>query len=308
MAGSTATSNATSTATSMALWTIGHDGSDNASHAAMWALAQAAGRSVDVSIVRGRGIPALELPLPSGSEPTVANVANVGEVAEGAEVRVCDDFDELLAAARAGGVSLAERVVGGPATLTLLEESEKGALLVVGSRGLGGFKRLLLGSVSTQCATHSRVATVVVPRSAAVGRAQRIVVGVDGSQGSQRALRWALDFAPKGSDIMVVGAWMPSKSGFIAVVQHYTNELDQARAHFNEVLDAVEADVGSQQFERRFDYGDPASALLEASAEADLVVVGQRGHSALGAAILGSVSTHVLHRSAIAVAVIPDLD
>lgn len=284
------------TAESSSVWTVGHDGSDAASLALEWAVRQAVGRDVEVSVVRGWEVPALEFPLPAES------------VDEFAPTVVCEGFGEIAANAADVGVQVSPSVVRGLATSVLLEASEAGDLLVVGSRGRGGFRRLLLGSISSQCATHARVPTVVVPPTTKTADAiERIVVGLDGSERSQRALTWATEFAPDGCEIMVVGAWMPSKSGYVAVVQHYTDERQQAHDHFDQILDAREAE-GSRRFARRFAYADPASTLLQEAEQADLVVVGQRGHTGLSAAILGSVTTHVLHHSPVPVAVVPDGD
>lgn len=278
-------------------WTIGHDGSSGASRATAWAVNQAAGRQVELTLLRTWQVPALDFPLP------------VDSIEEFAPDQACDDFDELAARASESGVSVSQRIVHGAPARSLLDASSEGSLLVLGSRGLGGFKRLLLGSVSSQCATHALVPTVVVPPTAAIDRPiGRIVVGLDGSERSQRALAWATDFAPDGCEIMVVGAWMPSRSGYIAVAEHYSDDLERARNDYNAILDALEADAGSTLFERRFAFADPAATLLDEAARGDLLVVGQRGHSGLSAAILGSVTTHVLHHSPIPVAVVPDDD
>jgi nucleotide-binding universal stress UspA family protein len=60
-------------------------------------------------------------------------------------------------------VEVERRVVEGPAAAVLIEESLRADLLVVGSRGLGGFAGLMLGSVSQQCAHHARCPVVIVP-------------------------------------------------------------------------------------------------------------------------------------------------
>lgn len=276
-------------------WAIGHDGSSGAAHATEWALTQARGRGVHLTLVRTWQIPALDFPVSVESTDAFA------------PTQACENVDEIIARAADGGVTVSQHIVSGAAASTLLEASADASLLVIGARGLGGFRRLLLGSISSQCATHAVVPTVVVPSAAATDRPiARLVVGLDGSERSQRALTWAVEFAPEGCAIVVVGAWMPSKSGFEAVAQHYTNELQRSRDRFNEILDAREAAAGSTLFERRFDFADPATTLLDAASRADLLVVGKRGHSGLSAAILGSVSTHVLHHSPVPVAIIPD--
>ena len=99
---------------------------------------------------------------------------------------------------------------------------------------------------------------------------------------------------------------MPSESGSAAADEHSGDERERAHARFDEILDAHEAEIGSPRFERRFQFADPTIALLDEADRADLVVVGQRGHSGLSAAILGSVTTHVLHHSPVPVAVVPE--
>ncbi len=64
--------------------------------------------------------------------------------------------------ADAGGVEIEKKVVEGEPAPALLEAARDASMLVVGSRGLGGFSGLLLGSVSQQCAHHATCALVIV--------------------------------------------------------------------------------------------------------------------------------------------------
>ena len=284
------------TASTPTTWIVGHDGSAGAARAVEWALAQAQGRAVDIMLLRAWQLPAIDVPIPAQA------------IDDFAPLQVCGNLDEVTAAADQFGVALTTKIEQGGPSQTLLHASEDAALLVVGSRGLGGFRRLLLGSVSSQCATHARVPTVVVPPTAVTDRGvRRIVVGLDGSDRAIGALDWALDFAPDGCEIVAVGAWHESRSGYVAVVQEYAHEIDQVREHFDAVLDAVEAET-DKRLVRRFVHAAPAKTLLAESSGADLLVVGQRGHSGLSAAVLGSVTTHVLHHSDVPVVVVPDAD
>jgi nucleotide-binding universal stress UspA family protein len=84
-----------------------------------------------------------------------------------------------------GAVAITSEVIEGPATRVLLETAGPDDLLVVGSRGRGGFADLVLGSVATQCAMHSRGPVVVV-------RAQQerlVAAGAGGSLSSVAATR-----------------------------------------------------------------------------------------------------------------------
>jgi nucleotide-binding universal stress UspA family protein len=95
-----------------------------------------------------------------------------------------------------------------------MRASEHAELLVLGARVLGGFRGLLLGSVSQQCLHHSRVPISVVRATEAATPGERtpgrIVVGADGSPASNVAVRWALaEGTARGATVEVVHAWEP---------------------------------------------------------------------------------------------------
>ena len=219
-------------------------------------------------------------------------------------------LDELAADAVEAGLTVTSEVRYGGASRLLLETSEDGALLVVGSRGLGGFRRLLLGSVSHQCATHARRPVVVV-RPPADGAASdravsRIVVGVDGSPASRAALRWAHDFARGEVPVLALGAWTKSVFGADELQSEMERWFQHAQGSFDAAVDAVEDDIAERgRFERKFLRGGPAVVLVDECAPTALLVVGERGHHGLTAGLLGSVATEVLHRAPCPVAVVP---
>src|SRR5205085_5825521 len=101
-----------------------------------------------------------------------------------------------------------------------IAEGANADLVVVGSRGLGGFKGLLLGSVSHQVVTHASCPVVVVPATPRHGgeRMNVIVVGVDGSKHSVAALRWAERRAEFTDEcIHAVYAWQHSPITFTTI-------------------------------------------------------------------------------------------
>ena len=98
----------------------------------------------------------------------------------------------------------------------LLDASEHAELLVVGARDYGGLRGLLLGSVSQQCAHHTTVPIAIVRRTGRdfAAPSERIVVGIDGSKTSMRALAWALDEGrARDAPVTVVHAWRPALLG-----------------------------------------------------------------------------------------------
>lgn len=195
----------------------------------------------------------------------------------------------------------------------LLDAAAGADLVVVGARGLGGFRGLLLGSVSQQVLQHAACPVAVLRESpddpsAAIGR---IVVGVDGSDLSHRALEWALDAARvHGAAVEVVHTWaMPYGAGspFIGVFDATPVE-EIAHRTLDAAIESADTDGLSSPLTRKVTGGSAATAILEAAEHADLVVVGSRGLGGFKGAVLGSVSNQVAHRASCAVVVVPPTD
>jgi nucleotide-binding universal stress UspA family protein len=195
---------------------------------------------------------------------------------------------------------------GGPAEV-LLAAAEDADLLVIGSRGRGGFARLLLGSTSTQCATHASVPTVVVPADVEPVSTNRILVGFDGSANAMAAVKWAVSFAPRGSTVTVAWVWDATPLTVGADAFFFPDASDLAAERFHYLVEPVDelAIAAGVTLEREFIRGTPRAALAAEADRVDLVVVGARGHGAVGSALLGSVSTWILHHVHRPVAVIP---
>nr|WP_237525487.1 universal stress protein [Streptomyces sp. SID4985] len=125
----------------------------------------------------------------------------------------------------------------------------------------------------------------------------RIVVGVDGSESSKRALRWALRQAETtGSTLEAVTAWeFPQMYGSLGWMPPTGAEADFERVAGEIVADALEETAGPDpqvEILTKVAYGSPAGVLLEAADGASLLVVGNRGHGGFAGALLGSVSQH----------------
>jgi nucleotide-binding universal stress UspA family protein len=138
----------------------------------------------------------------------------------------------------------------------------------------------------------------------------RIVVGVDGSEGSKRALRWAARQAGfTGATLEVVTGWdYPAFYGFAPAIPDDIDFSRGAERAQGEALDDVFGTDRPAGMETLVVARHPAVALVEASEHADLLVVGCRGHGAFADALLGSVSTYCVHHARCPVTVIRAAD
>ncbi len=283
-------------------WIVGVDGSACSRAALDWAIAHAPNRATAIHLVTAWQTPIYG---PHSMTGPIAVPYDIDALEAGAH----EDVDQLARTVRtAVDLPVEPIVVHAGAASALLEASDHGALLVVGNRGRGGFARLLLGSTSNQCATHAHVPTVVVPADRASGTDGRILVGLDGSPNSLAALHWALDFAAPGTEIDITWVWDASPLAVGADEFFFPDASETAEERFQHLIDQATADIDDRSVTilRHFVRGRPRSALATASDEADLVVVGARGHGAVGSALLGSVSSWMLHHVKRPMVVVPD--
>lgn len=135
---------------------------------------------------------------------------------------------------------------------------------------------------------------------------QRIVVGVDGSAASVRALDWALMHAEAiGAGVEAVGVWdVPPPYGFGPTVRDDEDLAGRAEQALAPVVDAARAAHPSVTVHTLVLRGHPAAVLLEQAKDADLLVVGSRGHGGFVGALLGSVSHHCVQHAACPVVVV----
>lgn len=206
-----------------------------------------------------------------------------------------------------GGTEAVVTIADGLPAQVLVAESSQAAAVLVGARGHGFVTARLQGSVSQHVCRHAASPVVVVRDG---GRADGpVVVGVDGSGTSLRALEFALHHAGlSGLRLEVLYAPEHVQAyGFPAPGVLPVELVRTLRAHDEAVLDAVAAVVadhpGVQVAVRTVD-GAPVRALVDASQDAALVVVGSRGAGAFTGLLLGSVSAGVLRRAHGPVAVV----
>lgn len=279
---------------------VGTDGSPGAGHALRWAAQVADTWGAELTVVH------------AWSVPTAAYASGVcvdtAVFAEGGQAVVDAAIDAIPE-------SVHERPVRGLAVqadaATALMHAAAGAdLLVVGSRGHGGFLGLLLGSVSHWSVNHAPCPVAVVPPTWEGDRSGRVVVGVDGSAPSYTALRWAVEEAARRKAALEVVHAFGYQQLIVPLGPIVDADPDQVRSTSQAMLEQVLA-AATERAE-----GEPravelisvpagaAEALLEVSAGADLLVVGSRGRGGFRRLLLGSVSQQCAHHTPCPVVVV----
>jgi nucleotide-binding universal stress UspA family protein len=205
-------------------------------------------------------------------------------------------------------LAIATEVVSGAPAGVLVEESASASLVVVGSRGLGGFAALLAGSVSAQVAAHAKAPVIVVRPPAARGTREipgtgPVLVGVDGSTGSAAAVGFAFEeAAARGSGLLAVYAW-----GVRTFTQADNPQLEQWAADeaLAEAVSAWAQKYPEVHVERRAIHSlVPVHTILDESGGASLIVVGPRGRGGFAGLLLGSVGDGLVRHAATPVAVV----
>ncbi|MET7833670.1 universal stress protein [Micromonospora sediminicola] len=278
---------------------VGYDGSTDASVALDWALDEAgrSGRPVRLAYVFEW------LTVAGWIGPGVAPGVWPDETAR-------RQVEELVrkaaadAAAERPGLTVHGEVFDGPPALVLQERSAEAGMLVLGSRGHGGFGGLLAGSTAVSVTAHAHCPVVVV-RDGQAATSGPVVVGSDGSPSALRALGFAVErAAQRDVPLRVLRAWEPPGDRWVppdfdpeetAATERAAAEAELApwRESFPDVPVEIEAVPGSA-----------AALLVEASRPAQLVVVGSRGRGGLRGMLLGSVSQQLIQHAHCPVAVV----
>lgn len=137
--------------------------------------------------------------------------------------------------------------------------------------------------------------------------ATHIVVGVDDSDGAQGALEWALDEARRhNARVTLLHAYLLEVAWIDrADIDRWSDaERRAAENALAQMVHEVQAPAGIE-LETRVVEGNPANVLIEASQDADLLVVGSRGRGGLTGLLLGSVSQRCVERAQCPVVVVP---
>ncbi|MFE0456776.1 universal stress protein [Streptomyces sp. NPDC058914] len=282
---------------------VGVDGSAESLAAVEVAARGARLRGVGLRVVHAFLWPVMHVPV--GPSP-------LGPSESGLRTMVDQLVAEAVKRARsvAPEVDVSHVVVTGEPLTVLEAQSRAAELVVVGSRGTGGFVGLLVGSTAVHLAAHGRCPVLVVREQPTADGP--IVLGVDGSAAGERAVDFAFAEAELRNAPMVgLHAWTTWNAPMPAPQDPsmpYANPPGALAEEEERLL--AEALAGRQErypgvlVEHRVVHGGTREALIEASRSAQLLVVGARGRGGFGGLLLGSVSQALLHHAHCPVAVV----
>jgi nucleotide-binding universal stress UspA family protein len=285
---------------------VGVDGSTSALRAVRWGAAEAARRQAALRLVAAFGWMVHHLParprIEDGYRETLLarareQLAEAGRVAE----------------REGAGIEIETQLLEGSPMQVLGSEADRAQLLVLGDRGLTRVEGLLVGSVTIGLATHAACPVVVVrgeERDPSEAASLPVLVAVDGSSTSDAAIAFAFEAAAaREVSLVALHTWSdnmfdPSLAGVVAdwdVVERAERRvLSERVGGWTEKF----PDTSVELIVRR---DQPAHSLLAQAAEAQLVVVGSRGHGQFVGMVLGSVSNALVHRAPCPVAVVRTL-
>lgn len=281
---------------------VGLDASESSRHAARWAAREAASRHRPLLLVHVFPRPLLELTRfrRSGKAEPYEPLQQAMRRELNAVVQQCLQIAPEL--------EIGTEVLSGEPVEVLTRESEHAELLVVGSSGIGSPDLVLVGSTAAELLTRPTGAPVIITRSGDQARreAPQVVVGVDGSTISVRAVDFAFDFASRHRcRLVAVHAWSDLP---LDHVPDWDLDHDEAQREASELLSRSLAGCAERYpdvaVRKVVTVQRPAQALVEASQDAGLLVVGSRGRGPIRRAVLGSVSHAVVHAAHCTVAVL----
>jgi nucleotide-binding universal stress UspA family protein len=301
--------------------TAGLDGSRESLAAAHWAAREALRRGLPLKLVHVQD----RQPYTSAYAPLTGAIgAEDPDARERWAESLGRDTAAELARRHPGLEISAERMRGEPAAV-LAEESEAAEVLVLGSRGLGTLAGFLVGSVAS--GTVARAARpVVLVRAGQAGKDEHrpdldglvseytpfrdVVLGLDPVRPHEVLITFAFEAAAlRRAPLRVVHGWhLPASYGYnpAAITLDLEHELTTAQeGALSKALAPWRVTYPDVEVAEHSLVGGGAHRLIEAAADASLVVVGRRVRHAAAGSHIGSVTHAVLHHAKAPVAVVP---
>ncbi|MCX2924768.1 universal stress protein [Streptomyces sp. NEAU-W12] len=282
---------------------VGVDGSASGLAAVGAAAVEARRRGAGLRVVHAFLWPAMHVPL--GASPLGPPEGGLRTMAEKLVAEAVAHAESV-----APDVEVSHAVVTGEPLTVLEAQSRDAELVVVGSRGMGGFIGLLVGSTAVHLASHGRCPVLVVRETGAADGP--VVLGVDGSPAGAKAIDFAFAEASlRGAELVALHSWTswnapaPTPQDEKAPYASRPGELGAAEERLlSEALAGRQERHPGVKVRHEVVHGGTREALIGASRTAQLLVVGARGRGGFSGLLLGSVSQAMLHHAHCPVAVV----
>jgi len=267
---------------------VGYDGSPGSDLALRWAAREASERGVMLTICHAWAPEDLSLLI---EPPLFEQARQRGEEIVDQGLRYVEPI--------VGADGAEKLLVGGSAARVLCEHSQTAGMVVVGSRGRGRLAGVLLGSVAWQLAGHGQGRIVIVrgtgrPANRAPGP---VVAGVDGSAAARAVLEFAAEEAALRRVPLVAVCALADAPGSLGGARQLEEE-------FSSLMTTWEKEHPDVTVLRHVTDSSPRTALLEAAAAAQMLVVGSRGRGGVRGMTLGSVTSGLLHHAPCTVGIV----
>jgi nucleotide-binding universal stress UspA family protein len=277
----------------------GVDGSETASQAAGWAAEEAARRRVPLRLLHAVSVMAVAtVGVAGASQEVFAAMESEGrQYLNAAADRIRRTHPEL---------EVRLDLLEGDPVPTLIDQSTSAGLVVLGSRGLGGFTGMLVGSVAVSLAAHGHCPVAVIRGRAAdepPATGGPVVVGVDGSPASETAVAWAYEEASlRDTELVAVHAWpeLASDLAYIGpdqLIASWESWQGDQEAVLAERLAGWQEKYPDVVVRRVVARDRPVRCLLAHAENAQLVVVGSRGRGGVRGMLLGSTSQALIQHA-----------
>lgn len=274
---------------------VGIDANPASQLALRWAVDEAARRQLPVRLI---GVaPTTLTPLPADLRPP----------SQSSEARKPLEDAVSYASARLGADNVSRSFSGGTPAGVLVDESADAEMVVVGSRRQGTLSAIMMGSVSSAVAAHAESPVIVVRTQDDDPSGRPLVVGVDGSEVSDKAIAFAFTEArQRNVPVDLVHCW--DEMAHVDPGVWLRAPVAELRGKVNEWLVGVADDWRAKypdvKVTEHLVDGSAGPGLIEHAKTAQLVVVGSRGHGGIAGLLLGSVSQNLLHHAPCSVAVV----
>lgn len=277
------------------------DGSDANRAALAWALDEAERTGAALTIATVADLWQITGPFP-GAPPPLPETDFVQPIA---------DLAADAARERLGEERVAVEVRAGHPVRVLLDLAEGHTVLVIGKRGQGALRRVVIGSTSIAVAGRSPIPVVVVPdpwdQAAAAGRP--VLVGMDMDKEHDAALGQAFTQASRRDvELQVLQGWVPHPllvGEATVATPYYTKWAEHCYEQLEAYVERARADFPDVTVTIDQAQVHPVDLLTERSELAQLLVLGRDPKERWSGFTLGSVARGVLHHSHVPVAVVP---